>query len=70
MTDYLGPFEIVIGERKPRTRQPSQAEATALLDAVIRRTAQQKQTDYNGALRSLQAEAPELIHYFQSIRRI
>jgi hypothetical protein len=75
MVDYLGPYETdfyrlgVKPARKP-ARQPTPAEATVLLDAMIRRTAAEKQTDYNGALMSLQSEAPELVNYFQTMRRI
>jgi hypothetical protein len=70
MVDYLGPFEIDTYRVRPRpARQPTPAEATALFDAVIRESAARNRTDYNGALRLLQSEAPELVTYFQTLRR-
>jgi hypothetical protein len=69
VSEYIGPFEIYVAKPQP-ARKPTPAEATALFDAVIRRTMQEKHIDYNRALVVLQSEAPELVTYFQTIRRI
>jgi hypothetical protein len=66
--EYLDATPIVFAKPQP-TRQPTPSEATTIFDAVIQHYATEHNVSYNAALSSLQTEAPELITYFQSIRR-